>query len=228
MLERRRWPRDPVFDWLQHIARVDPAEMYRTFNCGIGMVVIVAAERAAAAVRIAERARRERAAHRRGARRQPRRAHRRMSAGTPLRLDHPDLRPRLQHDRDCARLPRRARSTPAWSASSPIAPRPRGLLAARDLGAATATVLRAPGSVRCGFRARAHAPSIDASQPQVIALAGFMRILSTPFVEHYLGRMLNIHPVAPARVPWPAHPPARARGRRRRARRERALRHARA
>ncbi len=50
VLERRRWPRDPLFDWLQHIARVDAAEMYRTFNCGIGMAVIVAAERAAAAV----------------------------------------------------------------------------------------------------------------------------------------------------------------------------------
>jgi phosphoribosylformylglycinamidine cyclo-ligase len=50
LLERRRWPRDPLFDWLQHIARVDAAEMYRTFNCGIGMVAIVAAERAAAAV----------------------------------------------------------------------------------------------------------------------------------------------------------------------------------
>jgi phosphoribosylformylglycinamidine cyclo-ligase len=52
VLERRRWPRDPLFDWLQHIARVDAAEMYRTFNCGIGMVVIVAAERAAAAVQL--------------------------------------------------------------------------------------------------------------------------------------------------------------------------------
>jgi phosphoribosylformylglycinamidine cyclo-ligase len=50
VLERRRWARDPLFDWLQHIARVDAAEMYRTFNCGIGMVVIVATERAAAAV----------------------------------------------------------------------------------------------------------------------------------------------------------------------------------
>jgi phosphoribosylformylglycinamidine cyclo-ligase len=52
VLERRRWPRDPLFDWLQHIARVDGGEMYRTFNCGIGMVVIVAAERAAAAVQL--------------------------------------------------------------------------------------------------------------------------------------------------------------------------------
>jgi phosphoribosylformylglycinamidine cyclo-ligase len=49
-LQRRAWPRDPVFDWLQHVARVDSAEMYRTFNCGIGMVVIVPPAQAAATV----------------------------------------------------------------------------------------------------------------------------------------------------------------------------------
>jgi len=41
VLERHSWPRDPVFDWLQQTARISAAEMYRTFNCGIGMVVIV-------------------------------------------------------------------------------------------------------------------------------------------------------------------------------------------
>ena len=51
-LTRASWPRDPVFDWLQHIARVDSAEMYRTFNCGIGMVAIVPAAQAQAAVQL--------------------------------------------------------------------------------------------------------------------------------------------------------------------------------
>jgi phosphoribosylformylglycinamidine cyclo-ligase len=50
VLERGSWPRDPVFDWLQHIARTDSAAMYRTFNCGIGMVVIVPAAAAAETV----------------------------------------------------------------------------------------------------------------------------------------------------------------------------------
>jgi phosphoribosylformylglycinamidine cyclo-ligase len=50
VLERSSWSADPVFDWLQHTGRIEPAEMYRTFNCGIGMVVVVPAERAAAAV----------------------------------------------------------------------------------------------------------------------------------------------------------------------------------
>jgi phosphoribosylglycinamide formyltransferase-1 len=41
---------------------------------------------------------------------------------------------------------------------------------------------------------RALQKAIDAHQPALIVLAGFMRILSHEFVEHYLGRMLNIHP----------------------------------
>jgi phosphoribosylformylglycinamidine cyclo-ligase len=44
------WPRPPIFAWLQ-AAGIEPSEMYRTFNCGIGMVVITASEHADAALR---------------------------------------------------------------------------------------------------------------------------------------------------------------------------------
>ena len=45
-LQRKSWHRDPVFDWLQQTARIDNAEMYRTFNCGIGMIAVVPPDRA--------------------------------------------------------------------------------------------------------------------------------------------------------------------------------------
>lgn len=35
---------------------------------------------------------------------------------------------------------------------------------------------------------------IDKYQPQIVVLAGFMRILSSEFVKHYKGRLINIHP----------------------------------
>jgi phosphoribosylformylglycinamidine cyclo-ligase len=50
ILERRHWQRDPLFDWLQRTGRIEGTEMYRTFNCGIGMVVIVPAMSAEAAL----------------------------------------------------------------------------------------------------------------------------------------------------------------------------------
>jgi phosphoribosylformylglycinamidine cyclo-ligase len=52
LLKRRSWHRDPIFDWLQRTGRIERNEMYRTFNCGIGMVVVVAATRAQAAVEL--------------------------------------------------------------------------------------------------------------------------------------------------------------------------------
>ena len=49
-LERARWERPPIFDWLQARGNVSDAEMHRVFNCGIGMAVVVAAEDAERAV----------------------------------------------------------------------------------------------------------------------------------------------------------------------------------
>ena len=42
-LERARWPRPAIFDWLQRAGNVNEGEMHRVFNCGIGMIVVVGA-----------------------------------------------------------------------------------------------------------------------------------------------------------------------------------------
>ena len=41
VLERKSWRREAIFEWLQRQGRVADAEMYRVFNCGIGMTVHV-------------------------------------------------------------------------------------------------------------------------------------------------------------------------------------------
>ncbi|WP_051379132.1 phosphoribosylformylglycinamidine cyclo-ligase [Derxia gummosa] len=48
VLDKASWSRPPVFDWLQSNGNVTDDEMHRVFNCGIGMVVVVAPEQAAA------------------------------------------------------------------------------------------------------------------------------------------------------------------------------------
>ena len=43
VIEERNWHRPSVFDWLQRAGNVEREEMHRTFNCGLGMTVCVAA-----------------------------------------------------------------------------------------------------------------------------------------------------------------------------------------
>jgi len=45
-IEGASWRRPAVFDWLQRAGNIADAEMYRTFNCGIGMVAVVPADAA--------------------------------------------------------------------------------------------------------------------------------------------------------------------------------------
>ncbi len=47
-IDARAWPLPPVFDWLMREGQVPEPEMWRTFNCGIGFVMIVAPAQAAA------------------------------------------------------------------------------------------------------------------------------------------------------------------------------------
>ncbi|KAJ2333463.1 hypothetical protein GGI00_002316, partial [Coemansia sp. RSA 2681] len=49
-LDAAAWPLPPVFAWLRRTGNIEPSEMARTFNCGLGMVLVVAREHAAAVV----------------------------------------------------------------------------------------------------------------------------------------------------------------------------------
>jgi len=68
-----------------------------------------------------------------------------------------------------------------------------GLERARRAGIATTVVEHTRFADRAEFD-RALQAAIDASGARLVILAGFMRILTPAFVQHYVGRMLNIHP----------------------------------
>ena len=69
----------------------------------------------------------------------------------------------------------------------------RGLAWAREHGIATAAVDHKAFATREAFDA-ALATEIDRHHPTLVVLAGFMRILTPGFVQHYAGRLINIHP----------------------------------
>ncbi|PXX37953.1 phosphoribosylglycinamide formyltransferase [Undibacterium pigrum] len=68
-----------------------------------------------------------------------------------------------------------------------------GLEYAASRGIPTAVVVSKQFATREAFDAALQA-KIDEFTPDLVVLAGFMRILTAGFVEHYAGRMLNIHP----------------------------------
>jgi phosphoribosylglycinamide formyltransferase-1 len=68
-----------------------------------------------------------------------------------------------------------------------------GLVTAASRGIATVAVSHRDYPDRTAFDA-ALAQAIDAHAPDLVVLAGFMRILTPGFVERYAGRLINIHP----------------------------------
>ncbi|MDL5035479.1 phosphoribosylglycinamide formyltransferase [Comamonas resistens] len=69
----------------------------------------------------------------------------------------------------------------------------QGLVFARDNGIATEVLDHKQFDSREAFDAEL-AQVIDRHSPDLVVLAGFMRILTPGFVSHYEGRMVNIHP----------------------------------
>jgi len=91
----------------------------------------------------------------------------------------------------------RAASAEQWPAriAAVISNRPdaAGLAFAASQGIATAVVPSRDYPSRAAFDAILR-QTIDTFQPDLLVLAGFLRILTPEFVGHYAGRMVNIHP----------------------------------
>lgn len=78
-------------------------------------------------------------------------------------------------------------------------PNAAGLTRAAEMGIKTAAIDHR-GKSRSDFELEL-GTVLDAAKPDIICLAGFMRILTPAFVTRYQGRMLNIHPSLLPRYP---------------------------
>ena len=174
-------------------AGIADAEMLRTFNCGIGLVAVVAPDRADALAAVLAEAGRDRPRDR------PRRRRARACATRgvcePATRRDPDLGRRLQHARAGARHGRPRRIRPSPASSSPTGPSAGGLARAAALGLPVGQRRppRLPRRPRRPSRRRWTAP-LRASGAEILCLAGFMRVLTPGFIAAWSGRMLNIHP----------------------------------
>jgi phosphoribosylglycinamide formyltransferase-1 len=96
--------------------------------------------------------------------------------------------------------------------NNPAAP---GLEMARAAGLATQVVDHRAFTDRAAFD-RALMEAIDRHAPRLVVLAGFLRILGKAFIDHYAGRLMNIHPsLLPAFKGLDTHARALAAGARR-------------
>lgn len=71
---------------------------------------------------------------------------------------------------------------------------------ARERGIEAVAVSREPGEERRHYDRRL-ADTVAAWEPDWIVLAGFMRLLSTQFLDRFPGRVLNVHPALPGELP---------------------------
>ncbi|OWR49448.1 Trifunctional purine biosynthetic protein adenosine-3 [Danaus plexippus plexippus] len=206
------WKVHPVFAWIAETGEVKNDEMLRTFNCGIGLVLIVSPEHQAEVMNIT-------------------RSHGAMVIGSiqarppggarvlvdnfTSALDFTRRMPHLTKKRVAVLVSGSGSNLQALmdSASDPAQcmcaevalvvsnkPDAFALKRARDAGVNTLVLSHKDYSSREEYD-RALSAALDAHRIDLVCLAGFMRILTPGFVKKWKGRLINIHPSL-----LPAHP----------------------
>jgi phosphoribosylglycinamide formyltransferase-1 len=194
VIDPRAWPAPPIFRIIQEAGRVEDAEMRRTFNMGLGYLLVVRpgdAARAAQALSAAGERVFEVGEIRAGARSV-------VSMPEPLRVGV------LASGRG-SNLEALLEAVETGRVPAVI-----GALVTDRATAGALEIARGRG-VEALFVDPRQYPSREAHEKAVIAaldergvglvcLAGYMRVLGATFVRHFEGRLLNVHPAA-ARLP---------------------------
>ena len=184
------WTPPPVFAWLAKAAGIAAHEMLRTFNCGIGLVAVVAEKSSGHVIEAFQQSGDKAVRHRATgpaamakqkwsiAGRSNFEARRRSDFGPGQQSRRPDLarrRPRLPDRAGDLQYRRRRRPEPRRRCRHP--------------GHGHSAQGQEPGNFR-----RRTGRALRAAQIEIVCLAGFMRILSDGFARAWEGKLINIHP----------------------------------
>lgn len=202
----------PVFGWLAKIGNITNAELQRTFNCGIGLVLIVAKEHA---VEIETRLRFKYDARTIGT------VHPRNNVEAQVQIDNNEFTKNLERVQRNLTTPKKrvgvlisgtgsnlqalidATTNSAFGANAEIVlvlsnkENVMGLRRAADAGIPNKVISHLQYKTSSNPREefdRAITAELEAQHVDIVCLAGFMRILSSEFVRRWKGRLINIHP----------------------------------
>ncbi|XP_071110460.1 trifunctional purine biosynthetic protein adenosine-3-like [Haliotis cracherodii] len=208
-LDAKSWTMLPIFGWLSEMGRISNQEMARTFNCGLGGVLIVTSSQSAEVVSLLRTSGEQ--ANIIGTVRQ-------LKAGTTrVRVDHledslvqswrkvpgvtrrrrvgvlisgsgTNLQALLDHTRDVTNSSA-AEIVIVISNKAGV----QGLERAEKAGIKTKVISHKDYKGREEFDEALH-QGLTAAGVEIVCLAGFMRILTGGFVRKWTGRMLNVHP----------------------------------
>ena len=196
MLDHCNWQQPEIFTWLQSQGKIEDSEMYRTFNCGIGMVAVIDASDQKTVVDML-------AAD--GETRPP--------YWCCKKIRHIRISTRCRNQMSTSALPRIAvlisgrgsnmQSIVTACQSGQIAatvccvisnePRAKGLIYAHDNQIQTESINHRDFPDRESFD-RQLVKKLNLYKPNLVVLAGFMRILTPVFTNEFANQVLNIHP----------------------------------
>ncbi|VDK59639.1 unnamed protein product [Anisakis simplex] len=200
------WPKDEIFQWLKNIGPVEPCEMMRTFNCGIGMVLVTKDEHTNQVMELLTN-NGEKAF---------------IIGKTDRRLKGED-QIELLNLRSCfsekysSPVPKKKINVAILisgtgsnmmrlieSSLEPMSEcriavvisnvsNAKGILTAQSMGIHTKVIPSKGSSSREAFEALI-TQELELCEVDLICLAGFMRILTASFVRRWNGHIINIHP----------------------------------
>ncbi|XP_072178947.1 trifunctional purine biosynthetic protein adenosine-3-like [Diadema setosum] len=212
-LDATRWSVPPVFGWIARHGGVEEAEMARTFNCGVGGVLVTGSEDEAEVRRmVAERGETVwrigqvvakcgdgpsvsvsglssalSRCYTSAVNGRPENSEKKLKVAVLISGTGTNLQALINHTKD----PKVKSKAEIVLVISNI-PDVLGLERARKAGIPT-QVISHKGLKRVDFDMRVHA-ALEAAGIEFVCLAGFMRILSGEFVTRWHGRLINIHP----------------------------------